>query len=79
MKNKEYYATRRPFTPIPGETYENEGGGTFICLPSFPLEVEGYMKNTRSGWTLQAHGCGIYEDGRIDWDYSTGLGFSGRE
>lgn len=22
------------------------------------------------GWTFTAIGCGIYEDGTIDWDYS---------
>ena len=36
MKTREYYATRRPFTPIPGKTYENEGGQLHLSpvLPS---------------------------------------------
>ena len=27
---------------------------------------------SESGWTFKAHGLGMYSDGRIDWDYSTG-------
>lgn len=27
--------------------------------------------NTLSGWSFIAHGVNIYEDGTIDWDFST--------
>ena len=63
---------RKPFTPKPGETYRNHGGGSFKCLGT-PDQAGAFpMRNTASGWTLQAHGVGIYDDGSIDWDYSTG-------
>lgn len=68
---------RTKFTPQPGATYENEGGGSFRCLRSGPAG-EAVMQNVKSLWTLNAHGCGVYEDGRIDWDYSTGGHFEER-
>lgn len=68
---------RTRFTPEAGKTYENEGGGSFHCLSSGPAG-EAVMQNVASLWTIDAHGCGIYEDGRIDWDYSTGGHFRER-
>lgn len=72
----EYIATRKTFYPEAGKTYENEGGGTYICLDtvynSRNGEVHAIMENTKTGWILNAHGIGVYEDGKIDWDYSTG-------
>lgn len=63
---------RTPFTPTTGRTYHNIGGGSFECLDV--TTRRGYtivtMQNVKSGWTFTAHGCGIYEDGSIDWDYS---------
>lgn len=64
--------TRRPFNPVPGETYRNHGGGTFRCIAGSQTKGRATMQNMASGWTLVAHGCGIYEDGTIDWDYSGG-------
>ena len=29
------------------------------------------LRNIRSGWTFTAHGTNMYEDGTIDWDFST--------
>lgn len=29
------------------------------------------MRNILSGWTFTAHGVNMYEDGTIDWDFST--------
>ena len=37
------------------------------------------MQNIESLWTLQANGCGMYGDGTIDWDYSTGGHFAQEE
>lgn len=67
-------STRTKFTPTPGSTYKNQGGGTFKCLRSggFMTEYDAVMQNTASGWTFTAHGCGGYEDGTMDWDYSSG-------
>ena len=64
-------AKRKKFTPKAGEIYRNQGGGTFRCLRSGWKLGEAQMQNVASGWTLDAHGCGIYEDGTMDWDYST--------
>lgn len=63
--------TRKRFTPVPGHIYRNQGGGQYLCLECLMYSGEAVMQNTASGWTLQAHGCGIYPDGTIDWDYST--------
>lgn len=65
--------TRTKFTPRVGQIYTNQGGGTFLCTDSdeIHLPYNATMQNTASGWTLCAKGCGIYEDGTIDWDYST--------
>lgn len=69
---------REGFTPKTGEVYENQGGGTYRCLWGRTGAGcrEAKMQNVKSGWTFIAHGCGIYEDGRIDWDYSTGGHFA---
>jgi len=74
MKNaKDYYSTRRRFTPEQGKVYENAGGGTYLCLRpgGFMAEGSACMQNVRSGWTFTARGTAIYEDGRIDWDSSS--------
>lgn len=58
------------FNPVIGETYTNRGGGTFRCLWSSDADAD--FINTKSGWKFQAHGCRLYDDGTIEWDYSTG-------
>lgn len=30
------------------------------------------IRSTVTGWTMVVHGINIYEDGSIDWDFSTG-------
>lgn len=64
---------RKPFTPQPGTGYKNQGGGIFDCIGTPALEHGDavLMRNRASGWTFYAHGIGIYDDGSIDWDYST--------
>lgn len=57
-------------TPVQGKVYKNKGGGEFLCIQS--LEENAIMKNTASGWTFKAHGIIQYDDGTIEWDYSTG-------
>ena len=58
------------FEPMLLKTYENAGGGRFRCQS----KSEGciWMQNTASGWTCNVHGLVRYEDGTIEWDYSTG-------
>lgn len=29
------------------------------------------IRSTKTGWTIMVHGTNIYEDGSIDWDFST--------
>lgn len=47
----------------------------FVCVRR--LMVDDYsahnaeLRNIWSGWTFTAHGVNIYEDGTIDWDFST--------
>ena len=61
----------RRFTPNEGEIYENAGGGRYCCQRVRYGGHEAWMQNTVSGWTLVAHGITRYEDGTIEWDYST--------
>ena len=69
----EYRDSRRTFQPEVGGLYENEAGGIFRCSSvSRWTPGTATMRNERSGWTFEAHGIGVYKDGRIDWDYSTG-------
>lgn len=63
---------RKPFTPQSGTGYRNQGGGNFVCIAATEQNDVFIMQNQESGWTLDAHGIGIYDDGSIDWDYSTG-------
>lgn len=63
---------RTPYTPEVGKKYTNGAGGTYECIrvePTAPHQAT--MKNIASGWTFTAHGCGMYDDGCIGWDYST--------
>ena len=79
-EQRAYYSSRKPFTPAPGNLYTNEGGGVFLCKRSGWHESGWHesgwpencaeMQNVKSGWTFEAHGCGVYHDGQIDWDYS---------
>ena len=61
---------RQMITPEQGKIYKNKGGGEFLCLRNYTYDA--MMKNVKSGWTFMAHGVQQYEDGTIEWDYSTG-------
>ena len=63
---------RKPFTPQPGALYINHGGGKYKCIGTPDQTGAVPMMNALSGWILNAHGVGIYDDDSIDWDYSTG-------
>lgn len=43
----------------------------YVCLY---VDTDGtaILQNVASKWTFKAHGLGMYEDGSVDWDYSTG-------
>lgn len=72
MKQKE-------FTPQAGQTYQNINENFYLCLDAGNcLPHKALMQNPKSLWTFTAVDCRLYEDGRIDWAYSTG-GFFAKE
>lgn len=76
MKSKQRVNPQR-FEAIPGEIYTNAGGGRFLCERSYGFDAR--MTNVASGWSCYAHGLVRYEDGTIEWDYSTDGAFTDRE
>ena len=60
---------RKKFTPIPGETYRNRGGGEYRCLRSDGIygARSALMQHVTTKWTFLAVGCTIYQDGSIEW------------
>lgn len=77
---REYRDSRKAFRPVAGGVYENQGGGIFRCLGAAHWIYDAFiMRNEKSGWTFKAHGVGIYEDGRIDWDWSSDGYFAKQE
>ena len=63
---------RSSFIPLVGKEYHNQGGGSYKCLEVRIYNGTAVMQNISSKWTFVAHGLGMYHDGSIDWDYSTG-------
>lgn len=37
------------------------------------------VRSTVTGWTMTIHGVNVYEDGSIDWDFSTNGLFTDRD
>lgn len=73
------------FDPVKGQVYTNKGGGKFLCqggIHETPFTVEkafsAFMVNVMSGWTFLANGLIQYEDGTIEWDYSSGGRFESK-
>lgn len=58
-----------------GCIYRNRSGESFRCL-SVTGTPDPILKNVKSGWTFTAHVITMYEDGSIEWDYSTSGAFS---
>ena len=56
--------------------YENAGGGKYLCTSHWSSSESAMFMNIASGWELTAHGIVQYEDGTIEWDYSTGGGLN---
>ena len=61
----------QPFAPTYGEVYENAGGGRFLCEGQLDSR-SAWFTNVASGWHFLARGIVRYEDGTVEWDYSTG-------
>ena len=53
-----------------GKVYKNRGGGEFRCLDSYN-DDSFCLVNTKSHWRLTAHNITMYDDGTIEWDYSS--------
>ena len=67
---------RTIFTPKAGQKYLNDNGTVYTCLRSWPGDLPGEaIMQSPGGWTFTAHSCGLYDDGTMDWDYSTGGSF----
>ena len=58
-----------------GQVYQNKGGGAFLCIKQIDENVY-VMLNIKSSWMLHAHNITMYEDGTIEWDYSSNGYFS---
>ena len=60
---------RKRFTPVPGKTYMNHGGGEYRCLRSAGIHGprSAIMQHTKTGWIFVAVACSVYPDGTIEW------------
>lgn len=58
-------------TPRAGQIYLNHNGETYRCLRVNWRESIAIFRRRKDGWTLTAHNVWEYEDGTIEWDYST--------
>lgn len=56
---------------LEGAAYLNRNGYKYLCK-SVCQSNKATFERLSDGWTLIAHGVHFYEDGTIDWDYSTG-------
>ena len=75
--DREYYSTRKSFTPAPGRTYRNDNGSDYTCIWADGDRARfRAVKGSFGKWTCTAHGVGIYADGAIDWNYSTDGNFT---
>lgn len=54
-----------------GQVYRNRNGNDYLCLENVEPGVV-KLERVSNGWTLLAHGICVYEDGTIEWDWSTG-------
>lgn len=51
-----------------GKTYKNKNGITYTCTGKAD---EGYWMLSEGGYSLCAHNITLYDNGSIEWDYST--------
>ena len=57
-------------------------GYVLECIRVFGDNYSAYCARVRSivtGWTMDLHGINVYEDGSIDWDFSTHGIFTDRD
>lgn len=76
--------------PVVGQIYTNRCGSAFRCTRNRFYDSEETMRRSLAlgehiasmervtdGWSLDAHGVILYEDGTIEWNYSTNGRFPG--
>ena len=64
----------RRITPEKGKIYTLHSGGHYLCVEVLPDEspAGAVLHRVSDGYILNAHGLCAYQDGTIQWDYSTG-------
>ena len=60
------------FCPVYTNRNDKQYRCTGVVEGSCPWETVAYFTRLSDGWSLAAHGPQIYEDGTIEWNYSTG-------
>lgn len=58
------------FNPKVGKNYTNKNGISYLCLSVDGNSEATFISNSK--WKFQAHGCQMYSNGMIEWNYSTG-------
>lgn len=53
-----------------GAIYRNRNGDYYKCTRIIDNNTR-EMKRIGDGWTLEAHGIKMYQNGMIEWDHST--------
>lgn len=74
--------------PVVGQIYKNQNGREYCCLSNASCpneeaaqravelgEHQANMVRMGDGWSFTAHGLHQYEDGTVEWNYSTGGAF----
>lgn len=54
-----------------GKTYKNKDGSSYVCVSPKPNEYGCRLHNINTDWVFYAHIITMYEDGTIEWDYSS--------
>ena len=61
--------SRRKYSVKKNEVVQHKNGWYFICIEPGKNPT---LMNVKTGWEMVVHGLGQYDDGKIDWDFSTG-------
>ncbi len=77
-------------TPVVGQVYANRNGGEYRCIGdtyycdsqgkpkmAAPQENCGLFERVSDGWRIFANGVLQYEDGTVEWNYSTNGHYAG--
>lgn len=67
---------RKYIFPVIGRIYRNRNGSDYLCTQVLrhaqPSDSLADFERITDGWCLTAHGVVQYEDGTIEWNYSSG-------